>query len=466
MGTFNSDINAVEKAVKERVLYVSDGSGGFCRPPKPTDYAFQSLWENYKDQLTPGKFASPLTEEEFLRAYDGRKRTIYEKAIASLKSKPLCKHDSRVKYFMKVEKVNFTAKPDSVPRGISPRDPRFHVTFGRYIKRIEKSIYKSVDNIWGSTTVMKGYNAKQRGMYIKKKWDELLDPVAVGIDASRFDQHVSKDALQFEHNVYSSYYVGKDNKSLRRLCTKQLVNEGVSYAQDGKLKFKVEGVRMSGDMNTSLGNVLLMCMMTHDLRSKSGIPFTFVNDGDDGVLFMERKHLKKLHPLLEPHYREYGFKVVLEEPVYELEHIEFCQCKPVMVDELRCVMVRNVEISFDKDTTCILPLNKTSAPKWATAVGQCGLSLAANVPVLREFYRFLSVQSDKTIKLTSEGWLMMARGMNAEDKVTQYARYSYWKAFGVSPDKQIAQENYYKNACVKFALQRTSKHAIPLQQLL
>lgn len=464
-GVFNSDINSLEKAVKERVLYVSDGKGGFCTPPQPEENSFFELWQAYKERLTSDKFVSPLTEDQFLGAYDGRKRTIYKNALDSLKIKPLTPRDSRVKYFMKVEKVNFTAKPNSVPRGISPRDPRFHVSLGVYIKRIEKSVYKSIDRAWGYPTVkgylptvMKGYNAGKRGRIIAAKWKEFTDPVAVGIDASRFDQHVSVEALSFEHKTYLTYFAARHRDTLEALLEKQLFNRGVGHTQDGKLKFKVDGVRMSGDMNTSLGNVLLMCMVTLALRDTTKVNFSFVNDGDDGVLMMERKDLKKIEPYIKSHYLKYGFNVVLEEPVFELEHIEFCQCKPVMVDETTCVMVRNVDVSFDKDTMSVLPINKTSAPKWARSVGLCGLSLAADVPVLCEFYRTLSKQSKRTITLHSEGWLMMADGMNAKQYVTPYARFSYWKAFGVPPDKQVEQENYYKQVKLDLSLSNKRNH--------
>lgn len=464
-GVFNSDINSLETAVKERVLYVKTGDGGFGRPPQPALDAFPHLWDRLKDSLKGVKFASPLTEDQFLRAYEGRKRTIYGKAIESLKTKPLCKKDSFVKYFMKVEKVNFTSKPDAVCRGISPRDPRFHVSLGPYIKRIEKTIYKSLDSMWGYPTVMKGHNAQKRGQLVLQHWNMYNDPVAVGIDASRFDQHVSVDALKFEHDVYLSYFTGRDRDRLSKLLKKQLKNTGVGYAQDGKLKFTVEGVRMSGDMNTSLGNVLLMCAITYDLKLKSGIEFSFINDGDDGVLFMERKDLRHISKLLKPHYLNYGFNVVLEEPVHVLEHIEFCQCKPIMVNTGECVMVRNAQVSFDKDTCSILPINKTSGPKWARAVGECGLSLAGNVPVLCEFYRSLMKYTTKTIALNKEGWLRMAAGMTPKTGVSPEARCSYWKAFGVPPDMQLEQERYYKSCLVDFNYSHTKHTPTPLHFL-
>jgi hypothetical protein len=73
----------------------------------------------------------------------------------------------------------------------------------------------------------------------------------VGLDASRFDQHVSHAALKWEHSVYNSWF--KD-KEFARAISMQLINEGTGYTDEGKIKVEVEGCRMSGDMNTSAGN--------------------------------------------------------------------------------------------------------------------------------------------------------------------------------------------------------------------
>lgn len=448
-GTFNGDINALEKAVKERILYVSDGKGGFCSPPKPALNAFLGLEDCVGKYFNrSGKGASPLTQEQFLGAYEGRKLTIYTNAYNSLKCRRLNSQDSYVKFFMKVEKVNFSKKPNSVPRGISPRDPRFHVTLGPYIKRIEKTIYKDIDRMWGGSTIMKGRNARGRGQVILDHWNSLVDPVAVGIDASRFDQHVSHEALTFEHGVYLKYFKGDHRTALSKLLRKQLINKGKGYTQDGKLEFKVRGVRMSGDMNTALGNCLIMCCMIFEVLQELGVTAKFVNDGDDGVIFMERSSLKHVTSNLYTKCLRYGFNVVLEPPVFRLEDVEFCQCKPVRTSPLECIMVRDISASFDKDVMSVLPLNRKSAPKWCRSVGDCGLSLTSGLPVLQEFYESLRRQSSISMKDDGQrtGFKMMSVGMGSPKwrPVSAFARYSYYLAFGVCPDRQIEQEHYFR----------------------
>ena len=113
-------------------------------------------------------------------------------AVESLKVSPIEEKDSYLNAFVKCEKINRTAKLDPAPRIIQPRKPRFNVCLGRYIKPIEHAIYRAIDKVFGSPTVVKGMNATERGLLLARKWARFSDPVAIGIDAKRFDQHVSE----------------------------------------------------------------------------------------------------------------------------------------------------------------------------------------------------------------------------------------------------------------------------------
>lgn len=446
---FNNDINALERAAKERLIYVKDGNGGFVEPPEPHPWIFSdTLRPISRFMENHGKLVSPLTKDAFLGAYVGRKRTIYLNAYNSLLIKPLLKEDSEVKFFIKTEKTNFTKKPDSVPRGISPRDPRYHVSLGPYIKRIEKLVYKRIDELWGGPTIMKGKNARDRGKTVLKHWLKYNNPVAVGVDASRFDQHVHQDALKFEHSVYSSYFTGSHRTNLEHLLRRQLVNSGKGRTQNGSLSFKLKGKRMSGDMNTALGNCLLMSTMIKSVVDSLGIKASFINDGDDGVIFLEKDDLNTLNEQLANECLKFGHEVVLEPPAYRIEDIEFCQCKFVALQVGEYIAVRDIANSFDKDSMCIDPLpTEKVATQWMRAVGDCGLSLTSGLPVLQSYYEHYRKQAKigKELSNQIQGFKMLAEGMGSPKYTppTPYSRYSFWKAFGIPPDTQIQIENHY-----------------------
>lgn len=450
MNVYNNDIVALERAVLERLLYVKGPDGSFVEPPIPDSQAFNQLLDYETKFMTGhGLVTAPMSKDDFLSSYVGRKRTIYSNAFESLLRKPLKKDDAGINYFIKMEKTNFSIKKDPVPRGISPRSPRYHVSVGLFIKRIEKLIYKRIDEMWGSPTIMKGKNALQRGSAVKLHWSKYAEPVAVGIDASRFDQHVHEDALKWEHSIYLSYFKGHYRKQLARMLLWQIVNKGYGRVQNGKIKFEVRGKRMSGDMNTALGNCLLMSTMVHSIKRRYNISCSFINDGDDGVIFLEKRDLHRLLKVLPAECLKFGHEVVLEDPVREIEHIEFCQCKFVYRDEQTLVAVRNVTNSFNKDSMCLDPLNHEKfAKKWMRSVGDCGLSLTTGLPVLQWYYQHFREQSPVGVKeLRFEGFKMLAKGMGTPkfSPVTAYARYSFWKAFGIPPDKQEEMELYYAN---------------------
>lgn len=461
---YETNIHSIERAAKERLFYVSDGNGGFQAPPAPSNnnifnVRLAAVEQHFRRHV---QYTSPLTQDNFLRAYVGRRRTVYENAFASLLKSPVHKSDTTIKFFMKVEKINFSAKPNSVPRGISPRDPRYHVSLGPFIKRIEHPVYGIIDDLFGASTVMKGKNMLQRGKVLLDHWNSFDDPVAVGLDASRFDQHVSLEGLRWEHKLYKLFFCRK--ATITKLLKWQLRNRGRAHAPDGTLKFTIDGKRMSGDMNTALGNVLQMCSMLYAFCIHATLSkFRAVNDGDDCVLILERKELHKIHDLPQ-FFLDFGFTMKQEPPVDVFEKIVFCQAQPIRLSLTDCVMVRDNLVAFAKDSISTKPLNSEHlAKRWSRAIGLCGLSLTAGVPIAQEFYTAHIRSAGDVRELIHDptqetGMARLAVGMSHRKYVepTQFSRYSYWRAFGIAPATQKALENRLKEVDIDYKLSQTN----------
>jgi len=159
---------------------------------------------------------------------------VYEAASDSLLGKSLVAKDSFIKVFTKYEKVNFTDKVDPVPRVVSPRSPRYNISVGRFLRRIEEDIFDSLSFLFDQhRVVFKGINARESGRLMREKWDMFNDPVAIGIDARRFDQHVSVDALRWEHGVYLRCFRGRHRRRLARLLSRQLLNYCIGHTGEG-----------------------------------------------------------------------------------------------------------------------------------------------------------------------------------------------------------------------------------------
>jgi len=328
----------------------------------------------------------------------------------------------------------------------------FNVVVGKYLKAREHDIYKAIDSVCkraglGPAVVAKGKNALQRGETIVAAWGEFADPVAVGLDASRFDQHVSVEALEWEHSVYQALYPGDDE--LRQALSWQRENYGFVRCGEETFKYKVKGCRMSGDMNTSLGNVLLMCAMMMEYTQWLSLRrCRLINDGDDCVLIVERGDFERVRDTVVAYFlQNFGFTMKVEGYTDVLEKIEFCQSQPVFDGE-KWRMVRQPHICLSKDLYSVRPI--LGELHWNTLraqIGSCGMALAGDLPVFQAFYSMLGRDCGaKRAKLGpgETGMDHLARGMHAAHKtITPAARASYFAAFDVTPDEQVALEHFY-----------------------
>jgi len=347
--------------------------------------------------------------------------------------------------FIKAEKVNLALKSDPAPRVIQPRNPRYNVELGKYLLPLEHKVYDAIDKLFKSPTIMSKYNAFEQARILREHWSKFSTPVCVGLDASRFDQHVSEQALKFEHSFYLDLF-GK-NTQLKDLLKWQLTNRGFARASDGHFSYYKVGSRMSGDMNTSLGNKFLMCLMAKAYIDTKRTKIEFVNNGDDCLMFLEKDDLPKLNDL-KSYFLDFGFKIVTEPPVFEFEHIEFCQCKPIECNDI-FRMIRNVKTCLLKDVTAVsLGHDITQYRAWLADVSACGLSFCADVPVMGAFYRMLQRFGDKGNYNGRDAMFNCYRTLskNAQINYTEpdaTGRFSFWKQTGIHPDAQLQLEKYF-----------------------
>jgi len=444
LGVYDNDVNAVVCALTERYFNCSDGLGGFHKPLRVGKRAFKQPGLVHFKRLVMDAmpYVPRLTPPQVVSLYVGGKQKVYSAAMRSLEVLHLHPGDSRLGSFVKFEKQDTT----KAPRIINPRTARYNLCLARYLKHAEKLYFKAINVAFGSrtpATVIKGYNADQSARIIRQKWDLFEQPVCVGLDATKFDMHVSVRALEYEHSFYKSLFPG--DELLKKLLSWQLVNSGVARLPDGKVEFAVEGTRSSGDINTSLGNCLLMCAMVHAYASFVGVDVELANNGDDCVVFMEQKDEANFIAKLDAWFALRGFRMQTEPSVYEFEGVEFCQSKPILVGaEWR--MVRNLVACLRKDAMCLVPVpNHNTYRKWLFAVGECGLALCAGVPVLEAYYRRfydLGVQCSDGFRrevFKNRSQLQLSQGVR-KCAIDARSRVSFYYAFGVTPDAHIQME--------------------------
>jgi len=447
LGVYNCNVDTVQRAFVERYFLCKEGDN--FRPALPVNKnEFSSAgFTDFRRIVVEDMPKLPqLTRQQVVDCYTGSKRRVYESALQSLAREPLNKTDARLSSFVKFEKQDV----HKAPRVINPRSPRFNLELGRYLKHAEHHFFRSINKAFGArtpATVIKGFNYDVSASILRAKWDLFKNPVAVGLDASKFDMHVSVEALKYEHKFYTSLFPG--SRRLKRMLKWQLFNEGVAYTADGTVKFKMHGTRSSGDLNTSLGNCIIMCAMIHAYAAECGVVVELCNNGDDCVVIMERDDLIRFSGGLDEWFRKRGFAMTVETAVDVFEQIEFCQTRPVQLQS-GWRMVRNHAAVLTKDPMCLLSVpNGKVYRKWLDAVGTCGTIASSGVPVQYEFYDVFKRNGSPAGAALLEhvfknrSLLHNSRGVTTCE-VDARARVSYYYAFGVLPDVQKQMECYYQ----------------------
>lgn len=451
LGVYDNSVDTIERAFAERYFLCKDGEG--FRPAfkvGPSNYRTPEFSAFRKEVMEHMPSLPVMTSQQVVDTYRGPKRRVYQNALHSLEEEGLTEADAHLSAFVKFEKQDV----EKAPRVINPRSARYNLRLGKYLKHAEHKFFRAINKAFGGrtrATVIKGMNADQAADVLVEKWQQFDDPVAVGLDASKFDMHVSIAALLYEHSFYKALF--PNCAELRWLLKLQLRNKGVARAVDGTVKFTMEGTRCSGDLNTSLGNCIIMCALVWAYSKVRGIRVELANNGDDCVVFMERRDEPAFRDGLSNWFKAKGFAMAVEPTVDVLEQVEFCQSHPVQLST-GWRMVRNVTACLIKDPICLLSIpNDKVYRKWLAAIGMCGSHLAAGVPVLSEFYDVFSRAGTSCSQgmlqevFKNRSQLHLAQGLSAGD-VDARARVSFYYAFGILPDDQRQLERFYQSATI------------------
>lgn len=451
----NNDLTSVLHAIIERVFYVKK-EGVFQRPPifqasvKRVAHFLKGVSDN-------AGMLFPCTPEEFCDRYVGNKRRLYDNARKSLMQEGLIWRDSIIRMFTKAEYL----KPGGTPRAIQPRSPRYNVCLGCFLSPNEHTIFKAINEYFveqfnlndDHITIAKGMNMRQRGQAIAKMWEEYHDPVSIGLDAARFDQHINEDLLQLEHALYLKLFGNVEGPvgdvKLSTLLKWQRRNTCVWSDKENRVQYKTKGCRMSGDMNTSLGNIVIMTMLWAVFQRETSYRFHMLNDGDDSCIVCSRKTAKKIVATVEEFFLEFGITMVVEGVFDSLEEITFCQAKPVF-DGKEWYLCSNPHKRLFSDMATTKDI---SSPKILQmllgSVSACGLACNGNTPVLNELYRKLGTGVDLFIPDKSH-FLYKYRqelvdGLTPRFEEPTYAhRLSFYRAFCIAPQEQLLLEKFIR----------------------
>ena len=454
---FHNSVNNLHAAIMGRVYFVKDGDG-FSRPPQPRDLKpFKKFLKGLRHKVNYG---GRMTYSDYANTRAGPKKQAYLKELETLHERTITWRDELAKFFIKDELM--ALDPDGkggwlykTPRVIRPQSVVINLLLGVHIAPLEKAVYRALDrklrrNSNVRRSVTKAMNVVQIGELIKAKWDQFKDPICVQLDCTRFSQHVSVDI----HDAVTSFLVsvpgGRTDEGidLKKQMGRARTVRWVARAKDGTLKGKITGTLSDGVVFTSLVGVLTMCAMVEDACTRAGIKREIFSAGDDTNIICERHNWILIKPHLDQVALEYGFKIKVEGTSDTIEGITFCRMQPVFDGET-WRMVREPLDSITRDVLTVKPVpNQGVWDELRAAKAHCGTSLTSGLPVLQAFYDMLGRGTtgfkEHHVDRHS-GMVRMSQGLEPKQRpVSTEARHSFHRAFKITPERQIALEEFYE----------------------
>lgn len=384
--------------------------------------------------------------------YAGGKRQRYMMATDRVLSRGLTQKDAQVKMFVKFEKLS-PAKVNPDPRAIQFRDAKYCVALARYLKPCEHPLYQMKGDgryFPASRFIGKGLSQAGRAELLVQKMRAFSAPCVVSLDASRFDQHVSREMLEIEHSVYLRMC---PDPEFQRLLSWQLDNRGVTSRG---IRYHTRGKRMSGDMNTALGNCVLMTLMVSAFME--GQKYDMLDDGDDCLLIIEKEKLPWVQDHAPEVFLNFGMEIKVENISDTIEGVEWCQSHPIQYVPGKYKFVRH---PFKVLSTAMGGVkyvdSDTARRKLLNTIGMAEMVLNLGVPVLQSFaqamMRIASTTKAISLQETDPMYFRVARELKAMNlrqlcrldpqPITDTARESFTRAFGITAEEQVEMEKFF-----------------------
>lgn len=275
---------------------------------------------------------------------------------------------------------------------------------------------------------------------LRKNWDHFNDPIAILLDAGKFDGHYKKRNLTREHQFWRM--VLTPTRALLNLLKNQIKTKGTS--QNG-IKFKADTNRGSGEYTTSDGNSVSMYSMLAAWLKDSGLlpnEFRISVNGDDSVVIIDRSNRNKLLPL--SWFTNLNMDMESGGIVDNFCEISYCQASPIRVERDGKLVWYMVSTPFRfMSRACYAPSEYLRCvDRYLSSVGLCALAQNAGVPIVQEFALAVLAHGNYDRPLGGfDRYPAVRSGNEARVKsIHQVTRNDFEAAFGLSPQEQVVWE--------------------------
>jgi hypothetical protein len=413
----------------------------------------------------------PLTLREAVYELNDAKRKRYLEAFDSLQQIYVEKRDARVAMFVKADKLDSVGAVSKKPRAIQGRSPRFNLVIAKYLKPIEHRLmaWKGMRRGVPRTKFMaKGLNQWERARLIVRKAQQFNHPMVISLDASSFDASVALLHLLATHRIYYSML---DDPEFRRLLSWTLRNVGKTGV--GHEKYSIKGNRMSGDIDTGLGNSMINYLVfTTIMRRLRVHKWDFLCDGDDALLFIEQGATSMDAVSFEA--GQLGFELTGNEcDVSDGSYwnVEFCRSRPVWT-EAGWVMARNPKraLACFGVTHRYVDWPQDKFMRFLKGCGLCELHISSRLPMVGCFAKAVcQLTRDEAFFGEEERWrggvkLDVSKLREPEVYVHPLTRQCIELAFGITVEQQLAYEKMVPRIVGAARLPRHVTHDVVINE--
>lgn len=401
----------------------------------------------------------PWTYDEFIDLLPSRKRRLYSDALLELeRGRRVTSKDARIRSFVKAEKIDdahlkvLRGAPVK-PRLIQARRPIYNLSIAIFIKAIERRVYGWTGPYRGvcrSRIFAKGLSLKRRAAVFQRKLSGFESPVVLSVDAHAFDACVQVEHLRATHRFYQRLL---PHSGFQRLLSYQLSCKARS--KNG-IRYEVAGKRMSGDMDTSLGNCLVMVNVVATVMNLSGCrKWDLLNDGDDCLVVVESSEGRAFCETFRVIGLELGFRLDAfwcgQFDDWALEDIVFCRHRLVCVGGV-WRFVRDARRAVGGLFMSHRHYHHLGGLRVLKGMAKCEL-VHGNIPCTSvaawHVYQLLGgYKLPKNLKEFEFAYGLNLSTPTVRPVVAHTTRVSYSRAFGVSIHEQLL----YENAITKLTL--------------
>lgn len=162
------------------------------------------------------------------------------------------------------------------PRGIYSRTDRFKVFVGPLISKIQKIVFSN-------KAFIKNVPVSERAQYIEDLFESSLGDVYAG-DYTAYESHFTEEYMKAIEFVAYDYMCENNVMAQTVLRIFKKAVSSTNYIIFKQVELSVEATRMSGEMNTSLGNGLVNLIIINYICTQiHACSVTCIVEGDDSL---------------------------------------------------------------------------------------------------------------------------------------------------------------------------------------